>query len=86
MSGSVYDIDFYVFVMNGSIFRHDSDTAFTFDSIGVHNSVFNYLIFTVDTALFKHLIYKRCFTVVNVCNDCNISQIFSYQRNYLAFL
>ena len=52
MSGGVNNINFYTIVSDGGVFREDGDTTLSFDIIGVHNTLLNFLIFTEYTALF----------------------------------
>ena len=73
MSGGVYNVDFYILVLNGSILGKNCDTAFTFQVVVVHYSVYNSLIFTIHTALFKHFVNQCCLAVVNVGDDSDVT-------------
>ena len=58
------------------------DTApvsYTHLDVYKRQTFFSHLIFSVDTALFEHFIYHCGFSVVDMGNDGNISQIFSDQ-------
>ena len=85
VTGGVDNVDFNILVVNSGILRKDGDTTLTLKVAGVHNSVGCFLIFTVDTALTKHLVNKGCLAVVNVCDDRNISQIRSFHVIALSF-
>ena len=37
--------------------------------------VYYFLIFSVDTGLLQHFVHKCCFSMVNMGNNCNISQL-----------
>jgi len=86
MSRCIDDIYFDVTVTHRSIFRQNGDTTFSFQCIGVHDTFCDCLILPKHTALLQHLIHEGGFSVVNVCNDCNISQIFSQHGKISSFL
>ena len=86
VSRCVNDIDFNVTVPNRGIFRQNGDTSFPFQCIRVHDTLCNCLIFTEHTALFQHFVYQCGLAVVNVCNNRNISQIFSQHGKISSFL
>ena len=73
---------FYIFVMNGGVLCKNGYSALSFEVVGVHNSFRNRLIFSENTALFKHLVNKRGLSVVNVRYNRNVSQIFSYHKTH----
>ena len=52
VTGSVYNIDFCVFIHDGSIFGQNGNSAFPLNVIGVHNALRHCLTFTEYTALF----------------------------------
>ena len=76
MTRGIDDIDFIVFILNGCIFGKNSNAAFPLQVTGVHNAVNHCLIFTVNAALFQHLVDQSGFAVVNVGDNCNISDFF----------
>ena len=47
---------------------------------GVHHPLRHLLIRTKDTALPEHLIHQRSLAMIDVCNDRNIPQIFSFSH------
>ena len=73
VSGSIDDIDFYSVIMNRSVFCKDGNASFTFKVAGVHNTVLYNLVITESAALFEHFVNNGGFTVVNVCDNCNVS-------------
>ena len=52
VTGSVDDVDFCVFIHNGSVFGKDRDTSFTLNSVAVHDTLGYFLILSEYTALF----------------------------------
>ena len=76
VAGGVDDIDLVVLVVDGSVLGQNGDAAFTLQVAGVHNTVLGCLVFTVDTALLQQLINQGGFTMVNVGNNGNITDIF----------
>ena len=79
MARCIYDIDFCILIVNCCIFRKYRDTALAFNIIGVHDAILDLLVFAEDTALFQKLIHQRCFAVVNMGNNCYISDVFSFR-------
>ena len=77
VSGSVDDIDFYAVIMYGRILCQNGDTSFSFEVTRVHNARCYLLIFSKRARLFEHTVHERSFAVVDVCDDCNVSQIVS---------
>ena len=85
VTGGVDEIDLDVLVVNGSVLCEDGNSALLFKIARVHNSSNRLLIFSVNTALLEHLVNESGLTVVNVCNNCNISQIVTNHFGYLLF-
>ena len=77
MAGCINDIDLCIFIENGCVFGKNCDAALTFDIVGVHDTFGYFLICTEYTALFQKFIHQCCFTVVNMGDDCNISNVFT---------
>ena len=78
MPGSIDNIDLCIFVSYRSIFGKDCNTTFPFDIIGVHHSFGYFLILTEDTALFQKLVNQGGFAMINMGNNGNVSDIFSF--------
>ena len=86
MTRSINDVDLGASICYGSILGEDSDSSFTLDVIGIHDTFLHFLILTEDAGLFQQLVYKCCFTVVNVGDDSHISDIIScYLHNFHSF-
>ena len=51
MSRSIYNIDLYTVVGDGSILGEDCDSTFSFDIVRVHDTFCYFLILTEYTAL-----------------------------------
>jgi hypothetical protein len=77
MAGSIDDIDFHIFIHNGCIFGKNRYAPFPLDIVGIHDAFGDLLIFPEYAALFQKLIDQRRFTVVNMGDYRNISDIFS---------
>ena len=86
MSGSINNIDFYIFIKNSCIFGKNGNTTFSFDVIGIHDTFCHFLIGTEHTALFQKLIDQGGFAVVYMSNDCYISYIFTFHNLILFFV
>ena len=72
----VDDVDLRALVVHGGVFGKDGDAALALQIAGVHDAVDDRLIFAVDAALLEHLVDQRGLSVVNVSDDCNISDVF----------
>ncbi len=75
MPRRINNVNFHAVIFNGRIFGHDSDSLFPLQSIRIHNQVTHRLVLSEDFALLKHCIHKRRFTMVNMSDDCDISNI-----------
>ena len=78
MSGCVDNVDLCSLIINSSIFRKNGNSTLTFNIIGVHDSLGYFLIFAEYTALFEQLIYKRCFPMIDMGDNSNITYIFAF--------
>ncbi len=76
MSRGVNDVDFHIIPDHGTVFGSNGDPSFTLQIHGIHESFIHLLTFPEQTALFEHGIHKSSFTVVNMGDNSNISQIF----------
>ena len=72
---SVDNVDFRVAVEDCGVLCHYRDTAFALKIVGVHHAVYDLLVFPVYTRLLQHLVHKCCFAVVDMGDNCNISQL-----------
>ena len=66
-------IHLYTVVIYRRVFSKYSDTAFTFQSVGIHYTFFDMLVSTENTALFEHCVYEGSLAMVNVGNNGNIA-------------
>ena len=78
VSRGVDNVDFRAVVVNCRVLCKYGNSAFSFDIVAVHNAFGNDLVGSKNTVLFKQLVYKRCFAVVYVGDDCNVSYVFSF--------
>ena len=88
MSWCIDNVDLGAVVINSRIFGQNRDTSLTLNIIRVHDAIDYFLIGTEYTALAKQLVYQRRFTVVNVSDNCNVSDIFPFHFHIclLSFL
>ena len=77
MSGGVNNIDLDALIINGCIFTQNRDSTLSFNITGVHDSFLYGLVFTEHAALAQQAVDQCRLAVVNVCDDCYISDIFS---------
>jgi len=81
MSRCINDIDFGVAVAYRGVLCQNGDTTLTLQIVGVHDTVCHSLIFPEYAALLQHLVNQRGLAVVNVGDNGDISQIFSYHNS-----
>ena len=86
MSWCVNDINLYTFIVDSSILSKDSNSSFSFQIVGVHNSfyILDLLVRPKRTALLEHLIYKGSFAVVNMGNNCHVTDVISYYLRHIT--
>ena len=78
MAGGIDNVDLHTVVMHRRVLCQNGDAAFTLEVARVHDALGGRLILAVNTALTEHFVHQRGLAVVNVRDDRNISQIFSY--------
>ena len=78
MPRGVDDVDLDAFVHDRCIFGQDCNAAFTFNISRVHDTFFYFFVRTENMALFEHGVDQCRFAMVNVGNNCNITNIFAF--------
>ena len=73
MARGVNDIDFVAMVNDRYVFRQNSDAAFTFDVVVVHDQFTGLFIVPEEMSLQDHLVDQCGFAVVDVGNDRDIA-------------
>ena len=88
MSWCIDNVDLGAVVINSRILGQNRDTSLTLNIVRVHDTIDYFLIGTEYTALAEQLVYQRRFTVVNVSDNCNVSDIFPFHFHIclLSFL
>ena len=76
MARGVHNVDFHILIPDRGVLGHNGDAAFPLQIAGVHDPVHGLLSFPVHAALLEHLVYQGGFTVVDVGDDGNVSQVF----------
>ena len=82
----VNDIDFDTFIMNGGVFGKNGDASFAFNIIGVHDTFLYFLVFAENTTLFKKLVYKSGFAVINVGDNGYVTYVFAFDFHKIEIL
>src|SRR5690606_38925953 len=62
------------FPLNGSALGENGDPAFFFDVAGIHRPLFDPLVVAEGAGLAEQLVDESSFAVVDVGNDCDITQ------------
>ena len=86
MARRIYDIDLDSFVMDCRILGQDGDSALSFDIVGIHHTLHDFLIFTKDAALPQKLVHQRGLAMVNMGNNGNIPDVFPFDLHLLFTL
>ena len=86
VAGGVNNIDLHILILDGGVLGQNGDATLTLQIAGVHDAVHSGLIFTVDTALLQHLVHQGSLTVVNVCDDRNIANVFLRCHSRISFV
>ncbi|MPN60618.1 hypothetical protein SDC9_208347 [bioreactor metagenome] len=75
MSGGVDHVDLGVAVFDADVFRKDGDAAFALQVVAVEKALGDDFIFAEDFSLPHDLVDQRGLAVVNVGDDCDVSQV-----------
>ena len=77
----VDDVDVGPHVFDRAVLGENRDPAFAFEVVGVHHTFGHLLIVTEGARALQKAVHHRGLAVVNVRNDCNISNGSSHCRN-----
>ena len=69
----VDDVDLIIFIVDGRVLGQDRDAALALEIARVHHAVHDGLILPVNAALLQHLVDQRGLAVVDVRDDCNVT-------------
>ena len=82
MPGGIDNIDLGILIRNGGILGQDGDAAFPLNIIGIHDPFPNLLIGTEYAALLQQFIYQGRFAVIDMGDDCYVSDIISFLNHF----
>ncbi len=71
---SIDNVNADIVIFEGGVFGFDSDTPFPLEVHGVHHAFGDDLVGTESTCLAEELIHESGLAVIDVGNDCNISE------------
>ena len=74
----INDINFYAFIFYRCVFRKDGNASFTFQIIAIHDELTGFLVFAEDLGSMQDFVDQCCFTMVNVSNDGDVSDIHKF--------
>ncbi len=78
MTRRVDNVDFNILIKYSRVFGQNGNAALPLNVIGIHDALLHRLIFPKNAGLLQKLVDQRCFSVINVGNNCYISNIFSF--------
>ena len=81
MARRIHNIDFDRFIMDGRVLCHDRDAALPFEIQVVHDPFRHALVLAKSAALFQHGIHQRGLPMIDVGNDGNVPNIFSFHES-----
>ena len=79
MPRSINNVDLHILILDGRVFGQDGNAALPLQIPGIHDTVHDLLVLPVHAALFQHLIHQSGLAVVDVGDNCDISQMFVLQ-------
>ncbi len=69
----VYDVDFIVFVIDRYVLGENCDTTLALKVVIIEDELTGVLVLAKEIAGEKHLVYQRCFAVVDVRDDGDVA-------------
>ena len=78
MAGGVNNIDLSSFIIDSRILGQDGDPPLPFNVIGIHDPLGNLLILAEYATLLQELVHQSRLAVVNMGDDRDITDIFSF--------
>ena len=75
MAGGVDYVDLGAFVSHRNVLRENSDTTFSLEIVRVENEFAYFFVFAKQLHLLKDLVYQCGFTVVDVGDNCDITNV-----------
>ena len=75
MAGRVYDVDLEVVIKHRGVLGENGDAALTFEIVGVHDAVDQFLIGAKYAALAQHGVNERGLSVIDVGDNCDIANL-----------
>lgn len=74
----VEDIDFHTFPVDTDVLTQNGYTALSLQIVGVEHFTAVILSIAEEFAREHHLIDQRCLAVIDMCNDCNVTNILHF--------
>ena len=85
VAGGVDDVDLRPLPANARVLREDRDPALFFEVVGVHHALDERFVLAERPRLAEHVIDQRGLTVVDVCDDRDVTDRNRHEgRGYLA--
>ena len=75
VAGRIDDVDFVIAVTHRSVFGHDGDAALPLEVHRIHDALDDGFVVTISARLFEHRIDQRGFAVIDVSDNCDISNL-----------
>ena len=78
VSWSVNHVDFHSFIINTNVLGKNCYTTLALELIVIQNQISCLLVLSEQMTSHQHLIDQGGFSVVNVCNNCNVSNLLHF--------
>ncbi len=79
MAGGIDDIDLVLSVVDRKVLGQDGDAAFFLQVVAVHHALGDGLVLAVDPGVLEHGIHQGGLAVVDVGNNCDVSDPFLHR-------
>src|SRR5207302_7836297 len=88
MAGGIDDVDLGAAQRQGNVLRQNGDAALALEVVRVENALSSQLAFAKQTRLAQHLVDQGRFAMVDVRNNCHITNVgtflFTALRHWLT--
>jgi len=78
----VNDVDVRTFPAHGTVLCQDGDPTLTLDGVVVHDGVNHFFVFSKCTGLTQQLVHHGGFTVVNVGDDRDVTNLSTHAKAF----
>jgi len=78
VAGGINNVDFGIVPVDSGVLGENGDAALTLQIVGVHDALNRYSAFTEYVGLLEHTVNQCGFTMIDVGDNCDITDVISY--------